>query len=140
LPHPVNECFNGYCSIDALNLELKEKNMVKEHLYPRKRAGKDVLENDYLLTEFYIKVKEQYRIFMYLTSEENKLTINYEGSHDDELNRLNIRKFPIADPSPFEKKHTRFKKFISWLKPQLPKEKKVTIEEAEKYLEEFLKL
>ncbi len=138
LPHPVNECFNGYSSMNALNNALKEKKIVKEHLFPRKRAGKDVLEKVYTKEEFCSKVKNEYRIFMYLTSEENKLTINYEGTHNEELKRLHIHKFPKNGNSPFAKNHTLYKNFICWAKPKISKNKDVTIEEAEQLLSEFM--
>ncbi len=138
LPHPVNECFNGYSSISALNNALKEKRIVKEHLFPRKRAGKDVLEKVYTKEEFYSKVKNEYRIFMYLTSEENKLTINYEGTHNEELKRLHIQKFPKNGNSPFDKNHTLYKNFICWAKPKISKNKDVTIDEVEQLLSEFI--
>lgn len=138
LPHPVNECFNGYCSFDALRNALKDKRIVKEHLFPRKRAGKDVLENNYNRELFYNKVKDEYRTFMYLTSEENKATINYEGTHDEALSRLNIIKFPNITPNPFIKNHTLFKNFINWAKLQVSKNKEIVLEEAEELLNRFL--
>lgn len=138
LPHPVNECFNGYCSIRALNNTLKEKRMVKEHLYPRKQAGKDVLEKEYSRDDFYHNVKDYFRIFMYLTPDENAATVNFEGKHNDALRRLGIEKFPQRKNNPFIKKHTLFKNFIAWTKARVPKNKDLTIEEAEQLLDEFL--
>jgi len=138
LPHPVNECFNGYCSVSALNNALKESRVVKEHLVPRKRAGNSVLVKECSKDEFVKKIKDEYRIFMYLTSEENQLTINYEGTHDEELTRLKIQKFPKRENSPFFKKHTLYKNFICWAKPKLSKNNELTIEEAEQWLDEFL--
>lgn len=138
LPHPVNECFNGYCSIRALNNTLKEKRMVKEHLYPRKQAGKDVLEKEYSRDDFYHNVKDYFRIFMYLTPDENAATVNFEGTHDDVLRRLGIGKFPQRPENPFIKNHTLFKNFIAWTKARVPKNKDLTIEEAEQLLDEFL--
>lgn len=138
LPHPVNECFNGYCSIRALNNTLREQRMVKEHLFPRKMAGRDVLENNYPKEVFYSRVKDHYRIFMYLTPDENTATVNFEGEHDDALRRLGIEKFPQRENNPFIKNHTLFKNFISWTKARVPKTKVLTLEEAEQLLDEFL--
>ncbi len=138
LPHPVNECFNGYCSIRALNNTVKEQRMVKEHLFPRKKAGKDVLEKEYPKDAFYTRVKDLYRIFMYLTPDENAATVNFEGTHDDVLRRLGIGKFPQRPENPFIKNHTLFKNFIAWTKARVPKNKDLTIEEAEQLLDEFL--
>ena len=126
-------------TINALNKELKdEKGVTKEHLFPRKRAGKDVLTNSYTLEQFFKKVKEEYRIFMYLTSEENKSTINYEGTHDEELERLNIRKFPVSELNLFYKNHTFVNKFTSWAKPRVSKRQDILVDDAEELLKEFL--
>jgi hypothetical protein len=138
LPHPVNECFNGYCSLRALNNTLKDQRMVKEHLFPRKLAGRDVLENKYRKEVFYTRVKDHYRIFMYLTPDENAATVNFEGTHDDVLRKLGIEKFPQRENNPFVKNHTLFKNYISWAKVRVPKNGNLTIEEAERLLNEFL--
>lgn len=113
--------------------------MVKEHLFPRKKAGKDVLENEYSKDAFYRNVKDHYRIFMYLTPDENAATVNFEGEHDDVLGKLGIEKFPQRPENPFIKNHTLFKNFISWTKARVPKNENLTIVEAERLLDEFLK-
>lgn len=137
LPHPVNECFNGYISIKALNDDLKEKHVVKEHLFPRKRAGCKVLMNEFSIKKFECLVKTELRVFMYLTSEENKSTINYEGTHDEVLKKLKIEKFPSRKPSPFLKNHTLYKNFVRWMRAKIG-HKELELEDAEKLLNEFL--
>jgi hypothetical protein len=139
LPHPVNECFNGYLSINALNDEISGKKGVKEHIFPRKRAGKKVLDSVKSFAEFECLIKTDLRIFMYLTSVENQMTINYEGTHEDELAKLKIEKFPILSPSPFKFNHRYYKKFVRWARSQ-ENGKFIGLNQANDLLDRFLKI
>jgi len=137
LPHPKNECFNGYVSINALNDEINGKKVVSEHIFPRKRAGSRVLKTVFNFDDFEKLIKSELRIFMYLTATENKATINFVGTHDETLNQLKIKKFPTAESSPFEFKHTYYKKFLRWVRIHSNK-KPLEIDEANELLNRFL--
>jgi hypothetical protein len=140
LPHPVNECFNGYCSIKALNEKIKNKRIVREHITPRKYAAREILDAGYMLNNFPSDFSERFRRFMYLTSEENKKTVNYtEKTHDEALLNLDVVKFPNTK-SPFVNNHTLFMNFISFCKENKKKNKKLNIESAMLLLEEFCKI
>lgn len=92
-------------------------------MYPRKMTGRDVLENNYPKEVFYTRVKDHYRIFMYLTPDENAATINFEGTHEDALRRLGIEKFPQRQKNPFIKTTLCLKTISPGRKPGSPKQK-----------------
>jgi hypothetical protein len=140
LPHPVNECFNGYCSMKSLNYRIKRKKTVKEHIYPRKRAGYNILNSEiHDLRMFINDFKVTFSEFMYLTSDENSDTINFEGNHDDALRDNHIVKFPDIDPSPFYHNHKRFLSFIRYCRNSKGEtEVDITLQEATGLLNSFM--
>jgi len=137
LPHPVNECFSGYCSIDALNRKISDRSIVKEHITPRKYAAREILNEAYNLENFSTDLSERFRKFMYLTAEENRRTVNFmEETHDEALINLDIEKFPLGD-SPFENNHTRFMNFIGFCKENHRENDLLSLESAMNLLQQF---
>jgi len=130
LPHPVNECFSGYCSINALNEKIKGRRVVKEHIVPRKYAAKKVLAACYESNLFVVDFQERFSRFMYLTPEENRRTVNYaEATHDEALVNLGIEKFPAGE-SPFVNNHTLFMKFITLCRESILDDQELDIDRA----------
>lgn len=137
LPHPVNECFSGYCSIEALKDKINGKSIVREHITPRKYAAREVLTNTYNIDNFYDDFKRRYRRFMYLTGHENKKTVNYtEETHDEALLSNDIEKFPVGE-SPFVNNHTLFVKFIGYCRENIRHGQAISVESAMRLLTEF---
>jgi hypothetical protein len=138
LPHPVNKCFSGYCSINALNDKINNKSIVKEHITPRKHAAKEVLHEEYNSETFYADCLGRFRRFMYLTSEENRRTVNYtDVTHDAALLNLEIETFPSGS-SPFANNHTYFAKYIRFCKEKRRLNEVLTIESAMILLQKFI--
>ena len=139
LPHPVNKCFNGFCSIEALKEAIKEERIVREHITPRKYAAREVLAANYDLGNFRLHFSERFSKFMYLTPNENKKTVNFkESNHDKALLKKKIKKFPVIKISPFNNNHTLFRQFINYCIAGKVNGENLTIEEAGILLEEFL--
>jgi len=137
LPHPVNECFSGYCSLRALNEKIAGRRIVKEHIIPRKFAARQVLSEGYGLNGFFQDFTNRFRRFMYLTPEENKMTVNYtEETHDEALVNLGIVKFP-AGASPFVNNHTLFMNFIAFCKTLRQEQRDFDLDAATAMLIDF---
>lgn len=140
LPHPVNECFSGYCSINALNEKISGRRVVREHITPRKYAAREVLNNNYDLADFFNDFTERFRRFMYLTPKENMKTVNYtEATHDEALQNLDITKFPAFE-SPFANDHRLFMNFISFCRENITEEEPLNLISATALLDQFLSI
>jgi hypothetical protein len=60
--------FNGFISINALKGYLKKERRVKDHIYPRKLAAKELLSKKFSLEELKVKYHDHLAQFMYITS------------------------------------------------------------------------
>lgn len=115
----LNEHFSGYISLNALIGYVSGNRRVKDHMYPRKLAARDLLAQELTAEE----LKERYHLhlaqFMYVTATENSMLVNYyeehEG-HDQALAAFQIHKFPGDGHEKF-KDHRELEDFISLLRP-----------------------
>ena len=117
LPSSV-EHFSGYISLEAIRTHLNGGRKVKDHIYPRKLAAKELLTSDFTLDELIEKYHQSLAQYMYLTATENSLLVNYfedHDTHDDAIKALQIDKFPETENDKFKshKELTRFLKYLS---------------------------
>ncbi len=101
LPHGIGN-WNRKISVACLIDQIQGKGRkVKDHIFPRKKAALDLLNNDKLSFEEFIKFyKEKVAPFIFLTPTENTLLINYYHVFDDyeqALNQFQITTFPTGD-------------------------------------------
>jgi hypothetical protein len=99
LPHPVNESWNRWVSKNAIKGIKKGQSMVKDHIKPRRIVSKELLSLDIPLEyeTFEYRFKTEFSKFSYVTTEENKKLINYEGDYLTAATNLRIEflKFPL---------------------------------------------
>jgi len=138
LPTSVDH-FSGYMSRASIAGFLEGRRIVKDHIYPRKLAGRTLLESEFALEELVNIFHTQLAIFMYVSAEENSLLVNYyedHADHDEAMNALGIEKFPSAAGERFKdhKEKKEFLKSLSDLKGREP-----SLELLEKRLKEFRK-
>ena len=104
LPSSVHKHFSGYISIEALKNYLNGSRMVKDHIYPRKLAARELLTTSMSQEDLILLYNTRLAKFMYLTPSENSLLINYyenHENHDQALEAFQIVKFPDSDASGF---------------------------------------
>lgn len=109
--------FNGFISINALKGYLKNERRVKDHIYPRKLAARELLLRKFTLEELTEKYHNHLAQFMYITSSENSILVNYyeeHESHNQAMEALQIEKFPTNDAEKFIS-HNELDKFILYL-------------------------
>jgi len=112
--------FNGYISINALKGFLKKERKVKDHIYPRKLAARELLSNPMTLEELKNRYHDHLATYMYITSEENGLLVNYyeeHENHDQAMEALQIEKFPTNAAEKFSS-HRELDQFLKDLSPR----------------------
>ncbi len=112
--------FNGYISINALKGFLKKERKVKDHIYPRKLAARELLANPMTLEELKNRYHDHLATYMYITSEENGLLVNYyeeHENHDQAMEALQIEKFPTNAAEKFSS-HKELDHFLKDLNPR----------------------
>lgn len=112
--------FNGYISIKALKGFLKKERKVKDHIYPRKLAARELLANPMTLEELKNRYHDHLATYMYITSEENGLLVNYyeeHENHDQAMEALQIEKFPTNAAEKFSS-HKELDSFLKDLSPR----------------------
>lgn len=113
----LNAHFNGFISINALKGYLKKERRVKDHIYPRKLAARELLSRKLTLDELMSRYHDHLAQFMYITSSENSILVNYyeeHENHDLAMEAFQIEKFPTNDADKF-KSHNELDKFIIFL-------------------------
>jgi hypothetical protein len=103
LPQSVDH-FAGYMSIEALRNTIEDERRVKDHIFPRKRAGRHLLTTPLTQAQLHEKYHNELARFMYLTPSENARMVNYHDAyedHDTAMEALGIVKFPFAGQPPF---------------------------------------
>lgn len=116
LPQTVAH-FSGYISLECLKGSLEDERRVKDHIYPRKRAGRHLLTTGYSPEELHVFYHGNLARFMYLTASENSKMVNYYETyeeHDSALEALGIVKFPSGDREPFHS-HAELNDFLRYL-------------------------
>lgn len=109
--------FSGFISIEAIKGYKNGNRLVKDHIFPRKLAAKELLRKSYSLEELMLKYHDELSQFMYVTSRENSLLVNYyedHDSHDDALNAFQIGKFPVTESDKFTS-HKELSSFLSFI-------------------------
>lgn len=115
LPNRVNEHFSGYISIDAIKFYIKTGKLVKDHILPRRRSASIVLNSEYSLVNLKDDFHNKFASFMYVTTRENKLLVNYNyENYDIAIVRLGIEKFPSPNLERFT--HRELISFLKYLK------------------------
>ena len=115
LPNRVKEHFSGYISIEAIKYYLKTAKLIKDHILPRRRSASIVLNSEYSLVNLEDDFHNKFASFMYVTTQENKLLVNYnDENYDIALVRLGIEKFPSPDLERFT--HRELITFLKYLR------------------------
>jgi hypothetical protein len=113
----LNAHFNGYISVSSLKGYLKKERRVKDHIYPRKSAARELLSRAFTLEELKEKYHDHLAQFMYITSSENSVLVNYyeeHENHDTAMEAFQIEKFPTNEAEKFVS-HNELDKFILFL-------------------------
>lgn len=116
LPQSVDH-FGGYISLTCLQGCLEDERRVKDHVYPRKRAGRHLLTTSFTAAELHDLYHGEMARFMYLTPSENSKMVNFYESHEDHdaaLEALGIVKFPTSGQEPF-RSHGEFREFLRYV-------------------------
>ena len=116
LPQSVDH-FGGYISLACLQGCLEDERRVKDHIYPRKRAGRHLLTTSFTAAELHDLYHNELARFMYLTPSENSKMVNFYESHEDHdaaLEALGIVKFPASGQAPF-RSHGEFREFLRYV-------------------------
>jgi len=135
----LNSHFNGFISVAALKGYLKGERRVKDHIYPRKRAARELFSKKITVEELTERYTNNLALYMYITSSENSRLINYYEyyeDHDKAMEALGIEKFPTNIKEKF-KSHTELNKFIEFLDAEAAQ--KMTKEKLMEFLKEFRK-
>lgn len=136
----LNSHFNGFISLAALKGYLKGDRRVKDHIYPRKLAARELLSKKLSIDELTDRYHSHLATYMYITSTENSDLINYyesHESHDEAMKQLGIVKFPTNEKEKF-KSHKELNNFIGNIDAKAAQ--KMTKEELMHLLKEFRKL
>lgn len=113
----LNEHFCGYISLAAVKGYLKGQRRVKDHIYPRKLAARELLAMPMTVEGLKSRYHDHLAQYMYVTSTENSLLVNFYEVHDDHdlaLNALQIQKFPQPGQDKF-KSHKELNNFLAFL-------------------------
>ena len=116
LPQSVDH-FGGFISLACLQGCLEDERRVKDHVYPRKRAGRYLLTTPFTSVELHDLYHGELARFMYLTPSENSKMVNFYESHEDHdaaLEALGIVKFPTSGQDPF-RSHGEFREFLRYV-------------------------
>jgi hypothetical protein len=136
----LNSHFNGFISVAALKGYLKGDRRVKDHIYPRKLAARELLSKKLTVEELTERYHSHLATYMYITSSENSNLINYyetHESHDEAMKELGIEKFPTNKKEKF-KSHKELNKFIERLEG-VKDLQKMSAKELIVYLKDFRK-
>jgi len=113
----LNNHFNGFISLKALKGILNKERKVKDHIYPRKLASRELLEKILTLEEIKELYHKRLAQFMYITPSENSLLVNFyqeHENHDLAMESLQIEKFPTSDKEKFNS-HKELMNFIEFI-------------------------
>lgn len=116
LPQSIHH-FGGFISLACLQGCLEDERRVKDHIYPRKRAGRHLLTTTFTATELNDLYHGELARFMYLTPSENSRMVNFYESHEDHdtaLEALGIVKFPASGQESFLS-HGEFREFLRYV-------------------------
>jgi hypothetical protein len=133
----LNSHFSGYISVTALKSYLNGQRRVRDHIFPRKRAASELLNQELSEEELKSKYHDHLAEFMYVTYSENSQLINYyeeHDSHDLALEAFEIEKFPLPGVERFSS-HRELDQFIIFLRDKKVKNK--SKEELNDLLHEF---
>jgi hypothetical protein len=133
----LNSHFNGFISIAALKGYLKGDRRVKDHIYPRKLAARELLSKKLSVEELKDRYHSHLATYMYITSSENSNLINYyetHENHDEAMKQLGIVKFPTNEKEKFQS-HKELNKFIEAIDAKAAQ--KMSAEELMQFLREF---
>jgi hypothetical protein len=138
LPTSVDH-FSGHMSRGAIAGYLEGKRIVKDHILPRKLAGRTLLESEFSLEDIVQSHHNRLAVFMYVSAEENSLLVNYyedHADHDEAMKALGIDKFPPTAGDRFRdhREKREFLKSLSGLKGEV-----VSLDLLEKRLRQFRK-
>ena len=114
LPSTLGLHFSGYTSVAALKGYVKGQRRVKDHIYPRKQAAVALLNQSFSLDDLKVKYHQELAQFMYVTSTENSLLVNFHQDHSDHDTAMaanSIQKFPMAQQGKF-RNHKELNDFI----------------------------
>jgi len=129
--------FSGYISIEALRGYKHGNRLVKDHIFPRKLAAKELLGKSFSLEELMAKYHDELSQFMYVTSRENSLLVNYyetHDSHDDALASFQIGKFPVNKTEKFST-HKELSSFLAFIEDK--RTDKSSLDDLMRFLREF---
>lgn len=133
----LNSHFNGFISVGALKGYLTGDRRVKDHIYPRKKAARELLSKKFTAAELIDRYHNHLATYMYITSSENSYLINYFESHEDHdeaMRALGIEKFPTSKKEKFES-HKELSKFLVTVDAKAAQ--KMNAKELMKLLREF---
>ena len=119
---------------------MKGDRRVKDHIYPRKLAARELLSKKLSVEELKNRYHSHLATYMYITSTENSALINYyesHESHDEAMKVLGIEKFPTSEKEKFVS-HKELNKFIEAIDAKAAQ--KMTEKELMHLLKEFRKL
>jgi hypothetical protein len=129
--------FSGYISVAALKGYLKGQRRVKDHIFPRKQAAKELLKREYSLEKLKEKYHNELAKYMYVTPTENSQLINFYEDHVDykiAIEALQIEEFPSSGVARFSS-HRELDQFLVFLSTK--EVNKMSKEELNQLLLEF---
>lgn len=116
LPQPVHESWLGDISINLLrSMIVRENNsirMVKDHVFARKRAAHELLNNLFTLDDFCNEYDNKYRKFTYVTSAENNSLVNWHIEYETYAEALINNNIYLINLINIGIEHASIKKFI----------------------------
>jgi hypothetical protein len=118
LPSTIGLHFSGYTSVAAMKGFIKGQRRVKDHIYPRKQAAVELLNQSFSVEELKNKYHNELAQFMYVTSTENSLLVNFHqdhSDHDSAMTANRIEKFPSAEQGKF-KNHKELNDFMLYIR------------------------
>lgn len=118
LPQIVNESWSGYFSKSLLYYSVTDiyepHRCVKDHIYSRKRAAKDLLNNDFTFEEFCHRYDSIYRKFSYITPTENIHLVNWHEEFDSYEEACASRYIHLINLKQMGIEHNQRNKFIQY--------------------------
>ena len=115
----LNEHFSGFISMNALIGYVNGSRRVKDHMYPRKLAARDLLAQELSIEDLKTRYHSHLAQCMYVTATENSMLVNYYEEHEDHdqaLVAFQIHKFPGQGHEKF-RDHKELEEFIGFLRP-----------------------
>lgn len=120
LPQPVAESWTGQVSLSALKGAISDRSgirsFVKDHIYSRKRAAYEVLNNHYSIDRFRTEYEAVFRKFSYLTASQNRYLVNWHIDHDSYEEALLNASVYMVNLSEANIRHRDLNSFIHYCK------------------------